>query len=104
MKKDKADRARQFMPFDALDGFRALIEEQDKVVEKRKELSEERIEMLNERIRKVRKGERIIITYYNRDGYVKKDGIVSGFDFALKYIRVVDTKIYFEDMFDIEYP
>ncbi len=102
-KMSREERARQFMPFDALDGFRSLISTQDKTVEEKRELSEEKLNMLNEKMRRIQKGTRVEITYYEKDGYLKKDGIVTGLNFDMNFIRVIDKVIYFEDVYEIEF-
>ena len=62
------------------------------------------MEILNDKVRRIKKGMRVEVTYYDKDGYVKKDGIISELDFTMKYIRVVDKKIFFEDVYEVEFP
>ena len=45
---DQANRAKQFMPFDALKGFREALAEKEKLLVPKKELSEERKAELEE--------------------------------------------------------
>lgn len=40
-KMDRADRAKQFMPFDALKGFREALEEKERLLEEQKETAQE---------------------------------------------------------------
>ena len=40
-KMDRADRAKQFMPFDALKGFREALAEKERLVEEQKEAVQE---------------------------------------------------------------
>ena len=47
-KMDRADRAKQFMPFDALKGFREALAEKEKLVEEKK--STERAELTEEEL------------------------------------------------------
>lgn len=47
-KMDRADRAKQFMPFDALKGFREALAEKEKLVEEKK--SAERAELTEEEL------------------------------------------------------
>ena len=47
-KMDRADRAKQFMPFDALKGFREALAEKEKLVEEKK--SAERTELTEEEL------------------------------------------------------
>ena len=42
------------------------------------------------------------IIYYDKDCYLKKSGMVSKIDIDSGFIKVVNTKIRFEDIYDIE--
>ncbi|MBQ9806596.1 MAG: hypothetical protein IJW49_08850 [Clostridia bacterium] len=100
-KNSKADRARQFMPFAALRGFEAMIREQTREVTPKRELSEYDAERLSKKMRMVQKGDMVCVTYYDRDAYVKLEGIVSDLDIPLRQLRVIKTVIPFDDIWDI---
>ncbi|MBO6264298.1 MAG: hypothetical protein J6N93_08565 [Clostridia bacterium] len=102
MKKDKADRARQFLPFDALEGYRGLIDEKERVKEPRRELSDDHNSSLGEITRGLKKGVVVRVEYYNLDGYDVIEGMISSIDFTLRYMKVIMTKIFFDDIFSIE--
>ena len=53
-KMDRASRAKQFMPFDALKGFREALMEKERVYVPKKELSEERKAELDIMLRQIR--------------------------------------------------
>ena len=100
-KNSKADRARQFMPFSALRGFEEMIRAQTREETPRRELSEYDAERLSKKMRAVQKGDMVSVTYYDRDAYVKLEGIVSDVDIPLRTLRVIKTVISFDDIWDI---
>ena len=100
-KNSKADRARQFMPCAALRGFEAMIREQTREVTPKRGLSEYDAERLSKKMRMVQKGDMVCVTYYDRDAYVKLEGIVSDLDIPLRQLRVIKTVIPFDDIWDI---
>ena len=55
------DRARQFMPFDALKGLQEALREKEREIESRRELSEESLAELNEQLQRAKIGDAIDI-------------------------------------------
>lgn len=100
-KNSKADRARQFMPFSALRGFEEMIRAQTREVTKKRELSDYDAERLSKKMSMVKHGDMVCVTYYDRDAYVKLEGIVSDIDLTLRKLRVIKTVISFDDVWDI---
>lgn len=43
----------------------------------------------------------ITVTYYAQKEYLKMRGMVSGIDTNARYLKVVNTKIPFDDIYDI---
>jgi len=74
------DRARQFMPFDALKGLQEALREKEREVENRKELSEESLLELDEQLKRVKIGDMVNIKFYKNQRYVEKRGIVTAID------------------------
>ena len=99
---NNSDRARQFMPFAALKGYEELVRSKEKVIAPKKELSEYRAELLSNKLLSVKKGDIISVVYYDRDGYVKKEGMVATVDFNYRYLTVIKTKISFDDIYNIK--
>ncbi|MFA7636909.1 MAG: hypothetical protein WCX81_04010 [Monoglobales bacterium] len=60
-----SDRARQFMPFSALNGFHKLIKEKERIVTAKKELSEDEMQVLSDKIMQVKKGMVLKVTYFH---------------------------------------
>lgn len=100
-KMDRAERAKQFMPFDALKGFREALEEKERIVVPKRELSEEQKEELNFKMRHVRKGDIITVEYFHDGEYVQVMGMVSGIDEVGRVIKIVNTKIEMEDIVEV---
>lgn len=98
VKMDRADRAKQFMPFDALKGFREALEEKERVIVPKRELSEEQKEELDRKLRRIRKRDIITVEYFLCGEYVKVTGMVSGLDETARVLKVVNTKIAFDDI------
>ncbi len=100
--KNKAERAKIFMPFAALKGFEEALREKEKVVVKKKDLNEEEILMLNQKMATLEKGQMIKIVYFNKDEYIEIQGLVARLDKVLGNITVVNTKIDFKDILFLE--
>lgn len=100
---NKADRAKQFMPFDALKGLQEELrarEERRSRVEK-KDLSEEQIEAICQVLNKVRQGSRIGITFYQSGHYLSIEGTVTENSEAYHYLKVGNARIYYDDIYKI---
>ena len=74
---NKSDRARIFMPFDALKGYKEAIQEKRRVVVSKKELSEDDAETLSRKLLAVKIGMMIKVIYFHEDEYVAIEGMVS---------------------------
>jgi len=98
----RADRAKQFMPFAALKGYPEALRKKEKQVVPKIELSEEYREELDRKLHQIRKNEMISVIYFCQNEYLKVTGIVSRIDEIARIIKVVNTKISFEDIYDIE--
>lgn len=100
-RKDKSDRARQFMPFAALRGFEELIREQERKPEPRKTLSEEDAAALSDRLLHTECGSMVRVTHYDGSAYKTTVGMVSDIDLATRTLRIVKTVIRFDDISEI---
>ena len=97
-----SDRARQFLPFDALKGFKDLIKEVERVKVNKKELTEENIEKLSKTILSLEKVMMVKVIYFEQDEYLKLEGIVSKIDITNRFIMIVKKRISLDDIFEIE--
>ena len=96
---NRQDRAKQFAPFDALNGLREALakKEYDLGKVERGEHSEEL-----DRLSKVQRGDRIALTCYQDGYYVKVIGAVNEINTIFKYIVIGNGKVYFDDIYGID--
>lgn len=101
MQNDRLDRAKQFMPFDALKGFREAIKEKEKQVENRTSMDEDNINKINKVLSKLKVGLRIKVTYYEEYRYISKVMNIKKLSFQSGKIIINNNVIYFDDLKDI---
>lgn len=100
--QNNIERAKIFMPFDALKGLKEAYELQEKIAENKVELGEDREFELNKKISSLVKGDNITIKYYYGIEYIETSGIVKKVDEVNKNIQLLSTKIDFDDILDID--
>ena len=100
-KMSREERAKQFMPFAALKGHMEALKRREKIVVERRELSEEYKEELDHKLRQVRKNDIVTVVYFCKDEYLQMTGMVSKIDETARVLKVVNTKIAFEDLYEI---
>ena len=100
-KMTREDRAKQFMPFAALKGYPEALAKKEKIVVPKVEVSEEYAQMLDQKLRRVTKNDIITVVYFSDGEYLKKTGMVSRIDETARVLKVVNTKILFDDIYDI---
>ena len=100
-KMSKVDRAKQFLPFNSLRGFYDLVKNKEKIVEKRRELSCDELEILSFKFNQLVVGKVVFIRYYEVDGYISFEGMITNIDLIFKTISLVDTKINLDDIIEI---
>lgn len=101
-KMSRQERAKQFMPFAALKGYPEALARKEKVVVPKAEVSEEYAQELDRKLRQVKKNDMVTVIYFCKDEYLKKTGMVSRIDETARVLKVVNTKIGFDDIYDIE--
>lgn len=100
---EKAERAKIFLPFDSLKGYRDIIKSKERVVVKRKLLSEDDCEVLDRKLRQVKKGMMIKIVYYDQMDYVEVQGMVSMIDTEnQRVLQIVDKRINIKDIIELQ--
>lgn len=100
-KMSREARAKQFMPFAALKGYPEALRKKEKIVVPQMELSEEYQEELDRKLRQVHKNDMITVVYYSKKEYLKLTGMVSRIDNTARILKIVNTKIAFDDLYDI---
>ena len=99
---DRKDRAKQFMPFDALKGLKDALSEKEIEYEERKELSDDKLRELENEFNKINIGSKIKIKYYKNKQYVDTIGVVTKIDYIKKKIKLNDELINLSDILNIK--
>lgn len=97
----REDRAKQFMPFAALKGYPEALRQKEKIVVPRMEITEDYAEELDRKLQDIRVNDEVTVIYFQKDEYLKLTGIVSKIEKDNRYIKIVNTKIAFSDLYDI---
>lgn len=100
-KMSTADRAKQFMPFSALKGLEDALKEKEKIIVPKIELSEDNAIELDRKMHTLKRGKIATIVYYDNENYLKITGMVAKIDKDNKILQIVNTKISFDDIYDI---
>jgi len=95
------NRAKQFVPFAALKGYEEALHAKEKIVVEKIELSEEKKEELDYKLHQIKKTDIITVVYFSKDEYIKLEGMVSRLDTDAKILKIVNTKISFEDIYEL---
>lgn len=103
-KMSREERAKQFMPFSALKGLDEALIEKEKIVVPKIELSEDSAVELDRKMHTLERGKMATVVYYHKDEYLKLTGVVAKIDEDSRILQIVNTKISFEDIYDIDLP
>lgn len=95
------ERAKQFMPFSALKGLEEALAEKEKIVVPKIELSEDSAVELDQKMHALECGKITTIVYYSKQEYLKLTGMVAKIDEDHRILQIVNTKISFDDIYDI---
>ena len=101
-----SERAKIFIPFDPLKGYREMLEERERerLVVDRVDLSDEQREELSARVRALEPGDMVAVTHYVDGRYERRVGCVTSVSLADAELSVVGERIPFEDIVSIEDP
>ena len=92
MPNSKNDRAKQFLPFDALKGLQDALREKEKEYEEKKELSEESYKELQNEFNKIEIGKIAKIRYYKDKNYTDIIGKITNIDYIKKKIQINEVE------------
>lgn len=98
---EKLQRAKIFLPFDALKGFKEALREKEKILVDKKILSMEEKEKISDQIKQIQKGMVIKVIYFEKNEYIELEGMVSNIDYVYQKIKIVKKDISFNDILDI---
>lgn len=97
-----ADRARQFIPFMALKGYFELCREKERHPAPKHVLTDEETLELSQCVADLKKGDMVKVTFYDKDAYVTRQGVISEVVEPLRFLRVVRERIDFDDILRVE--
>lgn len=98
----RQERAKQFMPFAALKGYEDALRKKEKVTVPKAQLCPERQEELDRILRQIQRNDIVTAVYFQEGEYVRLTGMVSRIDGTARILKIVDTKIDFEDLYEVE--
>ena len=100
----RVQRAKQFIPFDALKGLQEEIRrrEENYMKETKREISEEKEEKISNIMQQIEIGSIVKAEYYKNGFYEKVFGAVKKLSTVYHYILVDETKISFANLYDLE--
>ena len=99
---DRISRTKQFLPFDALKGFKEALAEKEVEYDKRIDLTEDSYMELETQLNKLQKGSKVKIKYYKNKKYIEIEGEVTNIDYIRKKIRINDENINICDIVGID--
>ena len=101
-KMDREARAKQFMPFDALQGFQEALREKERPCVPKRELAEDWLEELDQRMRQIHVMDAVVAEYFRNGEYKKVAGTVSKIDAEHRILKVGGVGIPFEEIADLK--
>ena len=98
------ERAKQFMPFDALKGLtEALrVKEERRTRVERKLVSEDMAEELSRVLNRVEPYSTVRIKFYSKGHYLDLQGTVLEKDIVYRFLKIGNERIFFEDILKIK--
>ena len=98
------DRAKQFLPFDAMKGLTEALREREerRTRVERKQLDEGEIELISRALTRAEIGTSVRVCFYLDGHYVTVDGRVRERSAEGRYIVLEEGKIFFEDIISLE--
>lgn len=100
-KMSRQERAKQFMPFAALKGYEKALREKERIVVPKKELSEDSGEEIDRKLHQIQRRDIVTVICFQEGEYVKLTGMVSAIDCQARFLKIVNTKVNFDDIYDI---
>lgn len=101
-KMSRMERAKQFMPFAALKGFKEALNKKEKITVPKMELSPEYLEELDKKLQMVRVNDMASVIYFCRGEYLELTGKVTRLDKDARIIKIVQESIPLDDLYKID--
>lgn len=96
-----AERAKQFMPFSALKGFREALLEREKTIVPKAEVAEDQAEIIERRLKSLKPLDQVSVVYYDCGEYVRTDGRVMRIDADRQLLTVAGKAIPIGDIYNL---
>lgn len=96
-----SERAKQFMPFSALTGLHEILAARETIIVPKADLSPDMADIINERLHMLKVNHIVSIIHFDNTRYIKTTGMIAAIDTSRRFIRIVDTCINFDDIYDI---
>lgn len=79
-----------------------MLKERERIIVPKMDLSEEMKEELDWKLHQLHLNDIITVVYFQNGEYVKVTGMVSGLDSYNRTLRIVNTRVPFDDIADIK--
>ena len=101
---NNSERAKQFMPFDALKGLKEALKEKEERRTRvdKKQLAEDVIEAISKVLQKIEPGYEIRIVFYAKGHYIDLQGTVEEKNVIYRFLKIGNERIYFDDILKIK--
>ena len=100
-KMDRAERAKQFMPFSALEGLNSVLYEGNPAVDERICLGEDAQLELDRRLHTLSPGREVCAVFYANRQYSALRGIITKIDLPGRCLRIDDSWVAMDDLLEI---
>lgn len=100
----REDRAKQFLPFDAMKGLYEALRRQEELLERveKVEVGEEDAAAISAVLSRISRGDSVSVTFYRAGHYLTLSGTVTAFDEVKRLLVLSDEKLPFDDIVAVE--
>lgn len=100
---NREDRAKQFLPFDALKGLREELARRASLRTRvdRAVLSDSQQAEISSALASLKKGDTALITFYRQGTYVTDSFEIVSIDVSNRMLKTTDAVIYFDDLYAV---
>ena len=102
-KMPKEARAKQFMPFSALNGLELALLEKETRYQQKIQLDGEEIEKINRALQKLNVGSETSLVYFYNGIYTPINGKITKLNDIKQYLEIDGIRVYFDDILRFAY-
>lgn len=102
---NREERAKQFMPFDALKGLNEELRRREAKMlrEEKRVLFEEEAEKLSSRLARLQVGDEVEAVFYENGYYLTVSGRVESVNRSFGFLTVGGRRVYFTDLYRLRF-